>query len=345
MSAKLKKASGLWRNVSILLILIPALVACSSPRDVQDKLSLSRIGSFSAGGTVLGDAATRSLSCDHGHVEYFIPEQPRETSLFMWHSSSAAVWQNRWDGGEGFQSLFLKRGYPVYLWDGPRVGRADWGCEPYTYSPGMRDQGNFTAWRLGPAFGEFFPGVQYPTQEAGAWDQATRARYLEFDNLDNALLQAEAAAAAADRIGPVVALTSSAGGWRAMLARLKSDNIAGIVAYETPGFVFPEGEGLPANPDAPFGPYVVPLEEFRRLTEIPIQLVFGDNVEETQWQPRLETAYLFASIVNAHGGDVEVLVLPEAGLVGNTHIPMMDLNNQQVAGLLDNWLARKGLND
>ncbi|KAI0844971.1 hypothetical protein F5Y00DRAFT_266064 [Daldinia vernicosa] len=39
----------------------------------------------------------------------------------MWHSSTTQVWQNRWGGGEGYKDMFLRRGYPVYLWDGPRV--------------------------------------------------------------------------------------------------------------------------------------------------------------------------------------------------------------------------------
>jgi hypothetical protein len=33
------------------------------------------------------------------------------------------VWENRWDGGEGYKSILLRKKYPVYLWDGPRVGR------------------------------------------------------------------------------------------------------------------------------------------------------------------------------------------------------------------------------
>ena len=50
---------------------------------------------------------------------------------------------------------------------------------------------------------------------------------------------------AIDKTGPVVALTNSAGGWRVLLSALKAKGakMKGIVAYETPGFVFPEGEG------------------------------------------------------------------------------------------------------
>jgi hypothetical protein len=101
------------------------------------------------------------------------------------------------------------------------------------------------------------------------------------------LLQAEAGGQAIDKIGPVIAVTNSAGGWRALLSALKakSDNMKGIVAYETPGFVFPEGEGPEPKPDAPYGPNAVPLAEFMKLTKFPIQMVFGDY---TDTRPDLE---------------------------------------------------------
>ena len=161
------------------------------------------MGSFRAGGKVLTDPANsgKTLSCDHGHVDYTIPHNPRAVGLFMWHSSSTAVWQNRWDGGEGYQSIFLRRGYPVYLWDGPRVGRGNWSCAPIAYTPSYRDQENFAAWRFGASYPNWFSGVQFPTTDAAAWEQATRARYDEFDTLPNALLEAEAAGIVVPRIG------------------------------------------------------------------------------------------------------------------------------------------------
>ena len=79
-----------------------------------------------------------SLHCDHGYVDYQIPVNPRRINLVMWHSAAATAWLNRWDGGEGYQSIFLRRGYPVYIWDGPHVGRANWGCTEHTYRAGHR---------------------------------------------------------------------------------------------------------------------------------------------------------------------------------------------------------------
>lgn len=307
-------------------------------------LRIARQGAFAAGGRVIGDPATASLSCDHGFVEYQVPARARKTALLLWHSSSTIAWQMRWDGGEGFQGIFLRRGFPVYLWDGPRVGRANWGCGDIAYKavPG-RDQQNFVAWRLGTHYPDFFPGVQFPVGDARAYDQAMRARYDEFDTPENALLQADAAAKALDRIGPSVLVTNSAGGWRALLTALRSDKVKAIVAYENPGYVFPDGAG-PDRPPGPMGPIHVPPAEFDRLTRIPIQFVWGDNIDTSKsWPGALRTCQQFVDLINARGGHAEILQLPSVGLKGNTHLPFADLNNVAVADQLSAFLRRHRL--
>jgi hypothetical protein len=125
-------------------------------------LIIEKQGAFAVGGKVIGDA-DKSRHCDHGVVEYQIPPRARAVNLLMWHSASAGAWQTRWDGGEGFETLFVRRGFPVYIWDGPRVGRANWGCAETTYKPAIgQDQQNFIAWRLGAKYPVWFDGVQFP---------------------------------------------------------------------------------------------------------------------------------------------------------------------------------------
>jgi hypothetical protein len=332
------------KRLAFLALLGTLAAGCDGTARDGAQLLIERQGALAVGGTVLGDPATSSLHCDHGVVEYQIPPSPRAVSLLMWHSASAGAWQNRWDGGEGFQSLFLRRGYPVYLWDGPRVGRANWGCAATAYEPGIgRDQANFAAWRFGAAYPDWFEGVQFPRDDPEAWNQAMRGRYQEFDTIENAQLESDAAAVLADRIGPTVALTNSAGGLRALLTALKSDNIVGIVAYENVGYVYPEGEG-PDEPPGPFGPIEVPLEAFRKLTRIPMQMVWGDNTDKSdRYRPTVAESRRFVDLVNKHGGKAELLLLPEAGLHGNTHIPFADLNNVAVANLVSQFLAANGL--
>jgi hypothetical protein len=322
------------------------VLALSTGRGVAQgppPILIAKEGAFEAGGTVVSKG-TATLSCDHGYVEYQIPAHARTVALFMWHSSSAKVWQTRWDGGEGYQSIFLRRGFPVYLWDGPRVGRGNWGCERYTYEPSVgQDQQNFVAWRLGLKYPNFFPGVQFPTKSAEAWDQATRARYQEFDTTPNAELEADAAAAAIDRIGPSVLVTNSAGGMRALLAALKSTNVKAIVAYEDPGFVFPS-DAPPPKRETRFGPVIVSPAEFKKLTRIPMQFVFGDNIDKSPaWTGYEKTCREFVDLINARGGKAEILSLPAVGLKGNTHIAFADLNNVAVADQLSAFLRRNRL--
>jgi len=202
----------LTRLLGGALILLASGCATPQGQEASAPITIQKQGSFAVGGTVLGDTA-KSLHCDHGYVDYQIPVNPRRINLVMWHSAAAAAWLNRWDGGEGYQSIFLRRGYPVYIWDGPQVGRANWGCANYNYEAATgRDQRNFTSWRFGPQYMQWLDGVQFPKDDPEAWNQAARARYVEFDSVENAQLQSDAAAKLMDRIGRSVALTNSAGG-------------------------------------------------------------------------------------------------------------------------------------
>jgi hypothetical protein len=245
----------------------------------------------------------------------------------------------------------------VYLWDGPRVGRANWSCEPVTTTPAYRDEQNFTSWNFGPSWGKWWPDVQFPVDDAASWQAATASRYEEFDRLKNIQLETDAAAVAADsgRLGnSIVYLTNSAGGLRAIVTatRANAGNIAGMVTYESIGYVFPIGDPESpepcVNPDAcGFGPVGVPLEDFRKLARLKsIQFVWGDHRSGPDAPNRayVEQSILCARLINKYGGHAEVLMLGEdAGLKGSTHIPFADQDNEQVAALLDGFLGKAGL--
>ena len=95
----------------------------------------------------------------------------------------------------------------------------------------------------------------------------------------------------------------------------------------------------------------VSMQEFMKLTKIPIVIYYGDFIPEQQienpgidgWRVRLQMARLWRDVVNKYGGDVTVVHLPEIGIKGNTHFPFSDLNNIEIADLLSAWLKEKGL--
>ena len=43
------------------------------------------------------------------------------------------------------------------------------------------------------------------------------------------------------------------------------------------------------------------------------------------------------------GGTVDIVDLPAHGITGNSHMIMMDRNSDQVAALVQGWLAARGL--
>jgi hypothetical protein len=340
-------------------LLVAAASNTFAAQDRQAPIVLASSGGFVIGGRVAANPedAKQHISCDHGYVEYFLPANPRKTSLVMWHSSSSQVWQNRWDGGEGYKDMFLRRDYPVYLWDGPRVGRGNWNCEKVPGRVIYRDEANFTSWNFGPSYMKWWPDVQFPTTDVQAWKNATAARYDEFDFLKNIHLETDAAAIAADsgKLGnSIVYLTNSAGGLRAQVTttKAKQANISGIVAYESMGYVFPIGDPeSPASctdPDAcGFGPIGVPLEEFKKLAKLKsIQFVWGDHRSgpDAANAQYVAQSYLCAKLINKYGGHAEVLMLgDDAGLKGSTHIPFADMHNHKVAALLDVFLKKAQL--
>ena len=57
----------------------------------------------------------------------------------------------------------------------------------------------------------------------------------------------------------------------------------------------------------------------------------------------MEMARKWRDVVNRHGGDVTVVHLPEIGIRGNTHFPMSDLNNVQIADQMSKFLSEKKL--
>jgi hypothetical protein len=112
----------------------------------------------------------------------------------------------------------------------------------------------------------------------------------------------------------------------------------------TPVSFFPEGDGPELKPDGPFGPIAVPLADFNKLTKIPMQFVWGDNIEKSpSWTAYVKLCEQFVTTVNKHGGHAEILHLPSVGLKGNTHIPFADLNNIEVADQLSLFLKNNHL--
>lgn len=297
-------------------------------------------------------AGGQTLHGDHAAVFYQIPSNPRPYPLVFLHGAgqSMRTWQTTPDGREGFQNIFLRRQFPVYLVDQPRRGQAGQSTVEGKISATPDDQFWFAQFRIG-TYPNFNKGVAFP-QDKDSLDQFFRQMTPNTGAFDGAVIS-DSISQLFERIGNGVLVTHSQGGIVGWLAGMKNPHIKAIVAFEPGNFPFPEGE-VPATITSKFGdikPAVANKADFDRLTQLPIIIYFGDfisdkpseNQGEDQWRIRLTLAKQWAKVVNRHGGDVTVVELPKVGIKGNTHFPMSDTNNVAVADHLTEWLKEKNL--
>lgn len=339
--------------------------AMATDKDNPDPLVIQEQGSFAAGGTVIPAAEAydpmkpkpegQTLHGDHANVFYQIPARARKYPLVFLHGAgqSARTWQTTPDGREGFQTMFLRRGYGVYLLDQPRRGQAGRSTVSATVEAAPDEQFWFGQFRMG-VWPDFFAQTRFPRGEA-ALDQFFRQMTPNTGPYDADVIS-DAVSAVFDRIGSGILVTHSQGGGPGWLTAMKSDKVRAVVAYEPgSGFLFPEGEAPAPIPNSSFFGDLkageVPLERFKALTRMPIVIYYGDNIpaqpgplpHQDYWRATLRMAKLWAEAVNRHGGDATVVHLPEADITGNTHFLFADVNNGEVADLLSQWLQEKGL--
>jgi hypothetical protein len=341
----------------------------SDKSNKQKPLVIAEQGSFAAGGAVVKNAgdfdpialtpAGQTIHGDHAYVQYQIPQDARKLPLVLWHGGGqfSKTWETTPDGREGFQNIFLRRGFAVYNLDQPRRGRAGRGTVGATITPvpgpgPTGEQGIFVRFRIG-IWPNYFPGVQF-SRDPEALNQWWRQQTPDTGPGGNDVVS-DGVAAVFARIGPAILVTHSAGGLPGWLTQIKSQNVRAIVSYEPVGWVFPQGEvpaPIPTN-GGPISGNVIPVADFEHLTQVPILLVYGDNIPAFTspniypgidiWRGRLEMARRFVDAVNDHGGDATLIHLPDLGVTGNTHFPMSDLNNVKVADLLSAYLRQKRL--
>lgn len=349
----------LWLIVSVII------TACASNKGSTSKgqLVLQEQGSFAVGGTVITNPgafdpyqptpAGQTFRGDHAYVFYQVPVKARKYPLVMWHGIGqfSKTWETTPDGREGFQNIFLRRRYGVYLLDQPRRGNAGRSTVAAAITPTPDEQQWFGTFRLGiwPAY---FEGVQF-ARDTATLNQYFRSMTPSIGTIDIKVM-ADAVSALFSKIGPAILVTHSHSGGMGWLTAINNQNVKAIASYEPgSGFLFPEGEVPPPMPSSggTLEAAAVPMPEFMKLTKIPIIIYYGDNIPAQPspnpgadgWRVRLAMARLWRDAVNRYGGDVTVVHLPEIGIKGNTHFPFSDLNNLQIADLLSKFLKEKGL--
>lgn len=260
---------------------------------------------------------------DQGYVQYFIPEHENHLPIILIHGGghTGAVWETTPDGRPGWLHYFLNQNRTVYVLDNVERGRASWCSLPGIWQDEPDIRSGLRIWddfRIGK-IENYLNKIPYPTQQ------------FPVDYFDGLLLRnvpkwnthVEASAATiaelANKIGDCWLISHSQSGefaYRAVSQASKS--IHGAV------FIEPTSFGTPITPSHSRKPFLY---------------LYGDFFEDHEFWLKLQSmAKEQHKELISTGAAPDWIELPQIGVQGNSHLPMMDLNSDVVAKKIHEWL-------
>ena len=326
---------------------IPETAATATSSD--QPLALAKQGSFfvaeqniaTAFPTATGTPVPGHISAKGMYVQYQIPETRNRGAypVVMVHGSghTGKTYEETPDGRIGWAEYFVRRGIPVYVVD--HSGRARSGFDPTPINraklegnpaliPSFAEFTNEQAWtafRFGPTAFTPFENTRFPIK---AQDQyfAQIVPNTETSDPDAGQNTIAALAALLDRIGPAVVMVHSQSGAYGIGTAIARPDAAKAVVSVEPRSCAVSDENVKTV-----------FSRVRLLT------LFGDffGSKVADWPGRMAECVDAVTRIKAAGGIAENIYLPDRGIRGNSHMLMMDLNNQQLADVVLAWLTDK----
>ncbi|GGH19591.1 esterase [Alsobacter metallidurans] len=286
-----------------------------------------------------GLAGPGEISVGQMYVHYRCPEVATRPPIVLIHGSNhtGATFETTPDGREGWATLFVRLGHPVYVVDQVGRGRSGFDPTPLNEAIDQRDlslthkaplyarAGAWVNFRFGPRYPEPFPNTQFPLDHLDHYmaQLVPNAEELAAGRSGEATI--DALVSLLERVGPAVLIThSQAGLYGLEVARRCRDGVLALVSIE--GGCAPIDEATATA-----------------MREIPFLSLWGDNssgAAGANGDARRNDAQNLAFTLAAAGGDATHNVLPDHGVFGNTHMLMMDRNNSDLADFLSAWIVR-----
>jgi pimeloyl-ACP methyl ester carboxylesterase len=340
---------------SLLTLLVGAVSGCAGIGGGANKvISVKEIGSIHIGGrsATLAGLPTKEVrftptqppatidpngefEVEQMYAQYtLVADQSKRSQypIIMIHGGglSGVTWETKPDGKPGWQMFFLRHGYDVYVADAVERGRASWARYPEIFKSEPVFRTKKEAWelfRFGSSYAVGAQRVAYPELQfpVGHFDQFMKQGVPRW--VTNDAPTQTAYNALVEKVCPCVLMPHSQGSTFAYNAALKYPNLVkGVVGIEPSGALDPSKTDL-----AP-------------LKNVPMLFVWGDKIRETpRWQGIVAPLKKMISALKQQGGVADEIDLPRAGILGNSHMIMMDRNSDEIAKLVDDWMVAMGL--
>lgn len=263
------------------------------------------------------------------YVRLSAPISPYPILFLNGGTSTGAMWETTPDGRPGWQLMFLRRGYDTFLTDACGKGRASYAPFPtiLTTEPVFRP--NEQTWRLlrigtdydaDPRQRQAFTNTQFPVD---CFDDYSKQIVPRFAGQDEAELTAYRELI--ERIGPVIVVAQSSGGYLAtLLAAELPELIVAVVTAE-----------LTAVPSPP-------TNATQQRATCPQLIIWGDNWKRSSpWDGIRAAVDAYVSELQANRVDATLVDLPELGIAGNSHQLMADRNSATIFELVADWIEQR----
>ncbi len=322
---------------TLLTLLAVAATANAQPLTIESQ------GSFFIGGhdvksdalsTLPAYAPAGTITVGQMYVHYQVPAGAKGLPVTLIHGCclSGKTWETTPDGRMGWDEYFVRAGFPTYVIDQVARGRSAIDPSPFNHvktgkvppadTPPIFSAGHEAAWaifRFGPEYPKVFDGMQFPLQAQDEFWKQMVADWNATFPAPNPTVPA-LSQLAQKLAGTILISHSQSGIYPFQAAAISTEGIAAIVSIEPGGC-----------PTGDLKPYV----------NIPTLVLFGDYVDQSpRWAPRLKQCREYAEAIKKLGGKTELVVLPEIGIKGNSHMLMQDRNSLDIAAWLVAWLNK-----
>src|SRR5256714_13658666 len=250
-----EREGAMRRSIMVLALSLAAGSACAQSKE---PILLREMGSFHIGGRVIeitgqpikevvftpGGVPAKmdpngKYQVEQMYVQYFLPQNRRgKLPLLLWHGGglTGVTYETKPDGGEGWLTYFIRKGWDTYISDAVERGRAGW-TNTFKGDPLFLPVGDlWERFRIGPpgswnedkAKRASYPGVQFPID---AYEQFMKQAVPRWLTTDEQIVGAYVELV--DKICPCVVLVhSQSGSFGYKVLEARPEKVKALVAVE-----------------------------------------------------------------------------------------------------------------
>jgi pimeloyl-ACP methyl ester carboxylesterase len=321
----------------------------SQIKSQKKPLVLESAGSFYVGGNSVSEnrnelgnfAPEGHITTGQMYVQYMKPHKTKDnTNFVMIHGMTLTgkCYETTPDGRMGWYEYFVRKGYGSFVVDQAGFGRS--GFDPKSFNNAksgnvssdqqpslirISDENVWINFRYGTETGKLFSDGQY-SQKSYTELSRQAIPFKVLSKSDSLANMKDLSILSSELKNTILVSHSQSGSFPLLTALLNPNGIKGIVIVE---------------PGTTADHYTD--EEIKKLSQIPILIIFGDHLENQTGIPghSWKVSYLgwkkLLERIDKAGGTTKMLYLPEIGIKGNSHMIMQDDNNIEVADLILKW--------